>query len=282
MASQNLASYQEQARSLAPIALPRQVIATRDLALEFRPEPVRITERGQLASLAEDAAAGSFKTITCAEIEEIKGTVLCLFDDIAVGNLAFYRAATWIEGTRSAASGHFLPNYAAYADALKAYVDGIDLQAHDLEAYYNAANSACPHDKTACLNVHETAMFDQFLMPLAKQRGDYVLLGTSYGRSGVISHEILHAQYFLFPKFRAVVDCYFDDILSDASRAEIRADLAGEYDVKNATLVRNEFQAYLLQSGETSHLPHLRATDRLALLRILREAGDFPVMPWSP
>lgn len=282
MASQNLASYQEQARSLAPIALPRQVIATRELALEFRPEPVRITERGQLASLVEDAASGSFKTITCAEIEEIKGTVLCLFDDIAVGNLAFYRAATWIEGTRSAASGHFLPNYAAYTDAHKAYVDGIDLQAHDLEAYYRAANTACLHDKTACLNAHERAMFDQFLMPLAKQRGDYVLLGTSYGRSGVISHEILHAQYFLFPKFRAVVDCYFDDILSDASRSDIRADLAGEYDVKNAYLVRNEFQAYLLQSGETSHLPHQRATDRLALLRILREAGDFPVMPWSP
>ena len=279
MASQTLASYQETARSLAPIALPRPVIATSELALDIRPDRLRIAEPGQLAGLVEDARRGSFKTIDCAEIEEIRGAVLCLFADIAIGNLAFFRAASWIEGTRSAASGHFVADYFAYADAHKAYVDGFDLQGHDLAAYYHAATSACPRDKTACLNAYETEVFEKFLIPLAEQRGDYVLLGTSYGRSGVVSHEILHAQYFLFPKFRAVVDCYFEDVLSEASRKEIRADLAKDYDVENGYLLRNEFQAYLLQSGDTPHLPHLRQTDRPSLLKLLREAGGFPVMP---
>ncbi|MBV8651851.1 MAG: hypothetical protein JO255_10320, partial [Alphaproteobacteria bacterium] len=71
-------------------------------------------------------------------------------------------------------------------------------------------------------------------------------------------------------------------VLSDAARQQVRADLAESYDVKNAFLVRNEFQAYLLQGGETSHLPHLRATERQALLGLLHDAGDFPVMPRSP
>ncbi len=285
IASQDLAHHHAQARSQAKLTLPRHVIATAELKLDFRPEPLRITEPGELASLAQEAKSGGYRTIACAEIAEISGTILCLFDDIATGNLAFYRAATWIEGTRSIEARHFVPNYFAYADAVKApgaYVDGVDLQGRDLRAYRDAASAACLRDKAVCFNTAEQAVFDDFLAPLDRQRGDTVILGTSYGRTAVIGHEILHAQYFLFPKFRAVVDCYFDTVLSDASRDEVRRDLADSYDVTNAFLIRNEFQAYLLQSGETSHLPHLRATDREALLRILREAGGFPVMPRSP
>ena len=290
IASRDLAWHRAEAQSGTPIALPRHVVATAELQLDFRPGAVRITEPGELASLVEEAKSGGYRTIACAEIAEIRGAVLCLFHNIVTGNLAFYRAATWIEGSRSAplgpvAAGHFVPDYAAYADALKppgAYVDGIDLQRRDLEAYRDAAAAACALDKSVCLNAAEQAVFDRFLLPLAKQRDDYVILGTSYGRTAVIGHEILHAQYFLFPKFRAVADCYFETVLSDAARQEVRTDLAESYDVKNAFLVRNEFQAYLLQSGETSHLPHLRATDREKLLGILHDAGDFPVMPRSP
>jgi hypothetical protein len=285
IAAQDLAYHQAKARSLAPIALPRHVIATSELTLDFRPNPTAITQPGALASLAQEAASGGFRTIACAEIEEIRGTVLCLFDDIVTGNLAFYRAATWIEGSRSAAAGHFVPNYSVYADALKppgAYVDGVDLPFHDLKAYYDAALAACANDKSVCLNAHETALFEKFLMPLQRQRGDYVILGTSYGKPAIIGHEILHAQYFLFPKFRAVVDCYFEVRLSEKSRQDVIADLAESYDAKNPFLMRNEFQAYLLQEGETSHLPRLRATDRRSLLQALHDAGNFPVMPWSP
>jgi hypothetical protein len=286
IASRDLAWHRAQAQSEAPIALPSHVVATAELELDFRPEPLRITEPGQLASLIEEEKHGGYRTISCAEIAEIRGAILCLFHDIATGNLAFYRAATWIEGSRSAAlghvaAGHFVPDYAAYADTLKppgAYVDGVDLEGHDLAAYRDAAIAACARDKSVCLNTAEQAVFDHFLLPLAKQRGDYVILGTSYGRTAIISHEILHGQYFLFPKYRAVVDCYFETVLSDTARQEVRTDLEESYDVKNAFLVRNEFQAYLLQSGATSHLPHLRATQREALLGLLHDAGDFPVM----
>jgi hypothetical protein len=290
IASRDLAWHRARAQSQAPIALPRHVVATTDVQLDFRPEPLRITEPGALASLAEEARSGGYRAIACAEIAEISGAILCLFHDIATGNLAFYRAASWIEGSRSASSdpvaaGHFVRDYFAYADALKppgAYVDGIDLEGRDLAAYHDAATAACTRDQSVCLNAAEQAVFDQFLRPLTQQRQDYVILGTSYGRTAIIGHEILHGQYFLFPKFRAVVDCYFDTVLSEAARQEVRTDLAESYDVKNAFLTRNEFQAYLLQSGETSHLPHLRTTDREALLRTLHEAGGFPVMPSAP
>ena len=133
--------------------------------------------------------------------------------------------------------------------------------------------------RSVCLNAIESALFERFLVPLAAQRPHLVILAARYGSMGVISHEILHGQYFLFAKFRAVADCYFDHVLDEAARKSGRADLASEYDVANPYLLRNEFQAYLLQGDRAAHLEPLRRTDRARLLAILAEAGGFPVLP---
>ena len=253
MASDTLRSYQERAGALPAIALPRQAIATRELDLVVAPAAVAAGAPGQLRALADDAASGRFNRIACAEVAERSATILCLFKDVVVGNLAFYRAASWIEGTRAVAPRQFVAGYAAYADVLAPparYVDGFDLQWRDLEAYRDAAVAACPHDPASCLNRTEAQLFEHLLVPLALQRGDFVILAAGYGKPDIVGHELLHAQYFLFPKYRAVIDCYFERELTDAARAEVLADLEGEYDVANRFLVRNEFQAYLLQPGD--------------------------------
>jgi hypothetical protein len=280
MAAETLRSYQ--AAELPPLALPSPVVATRELDVSFGASAVAVARPGGLRALVDEAASAGFARIACAEVAEIRGAVLCLFKDVVVGNLAFYRAATWIEGTRTAGPRRFLGDYAEYRDVLRPparFVDGFDLTGRDLLAYRDAATAACPSDRNACLNQTETQLFERLLPRLIHQRPDVVILAAGYGKPAIVGHELLHAQYFLFAKYRAVVDCYFDRVLDDAERAEVTADLKDEYDVADPFLVRNEFQAYLLQPGETTHLPRLRATLRQELLGILREAGGFPVLP---
>jgi len=283
--TQSRAAYEEQSRNLPPIALPALPIAISGLELSFRPEPLAVTQSGAIAALAKAARAGDYTTVVCAALAEIPTTVLCLFDDIVTGNLLFYRAASWIEGSRAAPARHFVDGYESYADALKPVprtVDGFDLFWPDLKAYYDAALAACAQDRAACLNRFESAVFERLLLPLAAERGNFVLLGAGYGRTAIIGHEILHAQYFLFPRYRAVVDCYFDRVLPEAAREEVRRDLGADYDIANPFLMRNEFQAYLLQEGETQHLPRPRRSYRASLIETLRQSGGFPVMPILP
>jgi hypothetical protein len=281
MAAESLGSFQAGTQHLPPLTLPRQLISTWDLDVTLSPHPVAVAEEGALTALAEEAKEGGFSRIACAEVAELKGTILCLFNDIIVGNLALFRAVSWIDGSVAGPRRQFVRRYAEYSDLTKPpfrFVDGMDLRWQDLKAYYEAATAACPVDRTACLNRYEEQIFEKLLFPLARERPELVLLGAGYGRRWIISHEILHAQYFLIAKYRAIVDCYFDRVLSRAARSEVGADLKSAYDVTNDFLVRNEFQAYLLQDAGTSHLPRMRTSDREELLHILHVGGDFPVM----
>src|SRR5260221_9179807 len=82
MAADTLRSYQERARALPAIVLPRQAIATRELDLVFAPAAIAGGAPGQLRALADRAVSGAFNRIACGEIAEIRGTILCLFKDV--------------------------------------------------------------------------------------------------------------------------------------------------------------------------------------------------------
>jgi hypothetical protein len=93
----------------------------------------------------------------------------------------------------------------------------------------------------------------------------------------VVSHEILHAQYFTSPPYREAIDGYWRD-LADAQRAAIRASLAGIYNAADEELMQNEFQAYVLMSGgERARLKRFVAAHRGPLLERLAARGERPL-----
>jgi hypothetical protein len=92
-------------------------------------------------------------------------------------------------------------------------------------------------------------------------------------------HEILHAQYFNDVNFRNTVDKFWNE-LSVKERDELRSVIGTQYDASDDFLMRNEFQAYILQPGGDSpnvllskFVPHYRTK----LIERLESAGVKPI-----
>jgi hypothetical protein len=93
----------------------------------------------------------------------------------------------------------------------------------------------------------------------------------------VISHEMLHAQYFTDPKFRDVVDAYWTE-LAEPERKIVRERLGSFYNGKDDELMRNELQAYVLMSSTAGNpFADLVHPHREALTARLRAKGIQPV-----
>lgn len=70
-------------------------------------------------------------------------------------------------------------------------------------------------------------------------------------RRTILSHELSHGEFFTNPNYARYCEEFWHHQLSDAQRAGFMRFLssAQHYDVRNETLLINEFQAYLVYSG---------------------------------
>jgi hypothetical protein len=229
----------------------------------------------------------------CAEVQEIKNAFLC--GNYSKSGMAqgLGRASAYIEGIGSEITGGD-PIPAGQllgwdSQDLKTYgqeVEGFDLKGPDLMKFYAAVQSACATsaDKTnICLNDLEREIFEKFLIPHIKNGSDFVVItfpltDTTTDFRVIVSHELMHAQYFLQPDFRDTVDQFWNQTMSEAERASIRTILGALYDGKDELLMRNEFQAYILMSGaEMSQLANYVGMYREPLIKKLAEKNLSPV-----
>ena len=124
-------------------------------------------------------------------------------------------------------------------------------------AFYQAAIKACQEsneDLDICPSQFEKSVFESFILPLSETKKNFVIitapLDSLMSSSEIASHEIMHAEYFLYPDYRAVVDQYWAEHLSEWDRNDVRKILADiGYDPSNDLTMRNEFQAYVLMAG---------------------------------
>lgn len=217
----------------------------------------------------------------CRETKEIPGTFLCQSYTQNDMNLALTRASFFIEGN-GGQSEVVVPTTDRQFQRYLRLIGGHDLQGKDLLKYYAAAKEACDKDKKMCPDPLETELFENFIVPKAQANPDFIII-TFALHSGlnwrlVVTHEILHAEYFSNEKYRQVIDDFWHNTMSENQRDAIRQNLAQNYDAKNELLMKNEFQAYILMAGaERSELGEFVETYRQPLLDRLNKVGIKPI-----
>src|SRR5690606_35840263 len=104
----------------------------------------------------------------------------------------------------------------------------------------------------------ERDLFENFILPTAKKYENFVLITyatvSSMLWNAVVTHEIMHAQYFLDQEFREIADQFWTEKVSDADKTQVRNTLSQHYDASNEFLMINEFQAYILMADAEFNL----------------------------
>jgi hypothetical protein len=219
----------------------------------------------------------------CREVGALPGTVLCQFTSGQSMNQALARATIFAEGPGNFAKGTLARLGTPELTYVAERISGHDLLGADLAAFHRKANEECARsgDRALCLSPAEEEFFRSLVLPkLSEGRPLVVITFAHNGRAPLttVAHEILHAQYFLDSAYREAIDSYWNEDLSEEGRASVRRMLGVAYDTANEYLMRNEFQAYLLEPGaENGMLGQFVAPMRKPLLLRLQERGLAPI-----
>jgi len=230
-----------------------------------------------------EQGGGDAPVTECRWVAELEQVLLCGNPDKEAMNPPLTRISIFVENKPRVVVPHADPLYRS----LLYRIGGHDLMRRhprgthpDMTAFYAALDAACAKDRTICGDESEQAM--RALLERAwVDKPSFVLLTFAH-HGGVpddeaVSHEILHAQYFTDPKFRAAIDDYWTG-LGEGGRAAVRAHLGTFYNPKDDELMANELMAYVLMSGaEQSRFGMLVDPYGPALAKLLASRGIKPI-----
>jgi hypothetical protein len=220
----------------------------------------------------------------CRWVAEIQNTLLCASADLPTMNPPLLRAAIFIENKPRVVvrkdSGIYrnLVRRVGGFDLLKKHPRGTH---PDLLEWFAALDRECSGDRDMCADDGEKAM-RTLLEGAWKDRPSFVLITFAHRSiipdDEVVSHEMLHAQYFTDTAFREVVESYWND-LPESSKAEVRRVLGIVYNAKDDELMQNELQAYALMSGgDRSRFNTVARPHRAPLVERLAKRGVTPIV----
>ena len=218
----------------------------------------------------------------CREVLELKETYLCVSDTSTEMNLSFGRSTLFVEGNGGASLGEVVSQSDPTLVRLSAMATGFDLRSVDLLAFQSKMNDRCKVDSNFCSDQSEESLFRELVNPLESRKIPFVLIAFSIfprnNYSEVVTHEILHAQYFLNPAYQEVTHRFWMDDLGEEDRDKIKSLLGKYYSLENVTLIENEFQAYLLMTrAERNLLGHWVLKYRESLIKKLNALGIEPL-----
>jgi hypothetical protein len=219
-----------------------------------------------------------------AEVKELPGAYLVANYGQFQMNMVFMRASIFSEGLFGFPQGSVV-KWSEIPDVFRA-VGGHDIPSKTLIEFYQAVTEKCKTDPEYCLSKTEEEVFTEFILPRAAEGTDFVLVTYAILSAGdyneVALHELYHAQYFLDPGYRAVVDEFWRDALTESERQSVRLSLSVIYDPSNELLMANELQAYMLQPGGEKNLMTRTYIPlfKQSLGELLTEAGHRPLL-WN-
>lgn len=224
----------------------------------------------------------------CAKLKELDSTLLCLFPRRQNMHLSLYRASAYIEKGEVLLTDEELRQDIGF--------DGHDLMREDLIRYYRAFNKFKHHTGEGHI-AQEHSFWQNFLLKKLETHRNLILIAAfdvPY-LDVVLSHELLHAQFFSDASYRQAVRNFWENQVEEAARQKIRDRLAELYPTIEAldvpeqaaaerrraqNVLLNEFQAYTLQIPEGKHLQEmldLTAPYRDGLRQYLVDCGVPPV-----
>lgn len=182
----------------------------------------------------------------CAEVIEIPGLILCGSYFQETMNKIFMRPSIYAEGGMGHEAGTVVTAYDPGFLKGVMLIKGHDIPGHSFEEFVRKA-------ATTGLTPHEAELAEA-LKGLRQKLKTYVLISFSVQNvndyRSVTTHEGIHAQYFLNPRFKSIVDTYWQTDLAPEQQALARGILAHlGYATSDESLMANECGAYLLQWG---------------------------------
>lgn len=224
--------------------------------------------------------------VECREVSTLKGAQVCFFISREEMNAALLRASIFTEGLGKYAKGSLPKHQDRELEYVGRQAGGHDLQGSDLKEFYAKAQAECAashQDANVCLNAEETEIFQKLILPRLERKEPLVVIGFETATTGIpyqqsVSHEVLHAQYFLDSTFRATADAFWKEKVTEHDKAEVRHELAPIYDEHNEFLMRNEFQAYILMpDAESNQLGRFVKKYQQPLINALKAKGIDPI-----
>lgn len=225
----------------------------------------------------------------CSQLKELRSTILCLFPRRQDMHLSLHRASAYIEKGKVMLTDEQLRQDIGF--------DGHNLMRKDLMRYYMAFKRFKRDAGDEGRVVQENSFWNNFLLEKLKTHPDLILI-TAFDvpyMDLVVSHELLHAQFFSDPNYRQAVSDFWNKSVTEAHRTRIRNRLVTLYatiadlTVPNRSeqarqrarnVLLNEFQAYTLQIPEGDHLQdmlELTAPYRHGLRQYLTDCGVPPL-----
>lgn len=201
----------------------------------------------------------------CSQLKELNSTFLCLFPQRQDMHLSLYRASAYIEKGRVMLTDNQVRQDIGF--------DGHDFMREDLLRYHKAFEKF----KQETVEGHiaqETSFWNTFLLQKLQTHADLILIAAFDApyMDIVISHELLHAQFFSNPIYQQTVSDFWNTRVPEAARRAVRHRLAEIYPTIEASnlpvrtaakhqharrVLLNEFQAYTLQIPEGENLQGL-------------------------
>ena len=222
----------------------------------------------------------------CKETRELSHAYFCIFYDIYYMNIALARASLYAEGDFGVPKGTVVEQT---DDRLMEGINSIaghDLTGKDLLAFEREAKKECATDKLKCLSGPERIFFAALARKVPPDSDRWVVIASpsteTPDRAGdaalAASHEIKHAQYFLQPDYRNIIDHYWDKVMTPQQIQIAKAALRDTYDLNNPYITKNEFQAYLLETaGKNDRMYRLVPELEPQITRDLERAGTPPI-----
>jgi|GEM_PF-3560417 len=234
-------------------------------------------------AMVKDDALSDAGYTECAEAKQIPGTYVCLSFFAIDMNRIFGRASVYAEGGFGRPRGSFPADSDADVRKLNLLVEGQDLKSEDLTAFFDGMRARCARgERSRCLNRAESLFYETVFRPAAAKYPRFVFLSfasqsfDSYQSN--LGHELLHAQYMLRPEFKETIDAFWD-ALPEPDKAGVRKILdQNAYDPHDEYLMRNEFQAYVLEpESDEDLLKEFVPKYAPALTRALAARGLSPI-----
>ncbi|MDO9415537.1 hypothetical protein [Pararhizobium sp.] len=209
----------------------------------------------------------SSRDVECRELSDVGNAFLCLTQTSELLTRLMARASYFKEASPrgqivSVNDGRFMGSDQAH------YV-GHDTVAKSINAFYAKSAEKCVESRELCVSPLEKELFDKVIEPLRKRQvTNFAILAVEARADSFMSnvtHEILHARYYLSPAYRSVVTKFWKKNVAPDDRDKIRKFLADTYNFEGPegeTLLMNEFQAYTLEEDADKNVSGFARIER--------------------
>lgn len=215
----------------------------------------------------------------CGELKELKGVVLCASTKKTYMNKALTRASIFSEGSNGTPAGSLANTDSAVYQNLVNQALGHDIPSKALLGFWSELEHSC-QGKKLCPTPEEEELFQEVILPFSRKESQFVVISYSIDTEWYVtlSHEMMHAQYFLDSNYQKTVDQFWNETVSEQARKEITEILGAQYNKNDGFVIRNEFQAFILQrSALQFQLSQYVPIYREKLIQKLKEAGSEPL-----